>query len=118
LHDELGAVRERTVEARDVGPAEALLLRTVQDVEPRESGRQLVSDPAGAVGRAVVDDQHAAVGRQDVLERAHHRLEVVALVVGRKTDGDAHRRPYHRYTWRRSSRGTTSWQASSTCSPT
>ena len=55
LEHELGTVGERAAEAGDVGRAQALLARTVQDADERKLGGQLVGQLAGAVGGGVVD---------------------------------------------------------------
>src|SRR5262249_4863039 len=61
----------------------------MEHLDVRQLLRQPVGEPAGAVGRAVVDHEH----RDTVLaERAHHRLEVLPLVVGGKADDRAHGR--------------------------
>ena len=73
----------------------------VQHARPRRSSDgEPVGDLAGAVGRAVVDHEHAVVGAEHLAERAHHRLEVLALVVGRQADGGPGHGPYHRRRWR------------------
>ena len=70
-------------------PSFACRWRTSSHVE---LGREPVGDLAGAVGRAVVDDEHAVAGRVEHLaERAHERLDVLALVVGRHADDGAGR---------------------------
>ena len=90
LQDELGAVGERAVEACDVGAARALLASRWRTETHGELGREPVGELARPVRRAVVDDEHAAVLRQHVAERTHHRLEVLELVVGGEADGGAH----------------------------
>ena len=52
------------------------------------SAREPVGDLAGAVGRGVVDDQHAPLGRQLLADARDDRLEVVGLVVGRQDEPD------------------------------
>ena len=54
--------------------------------------RQPVGELARAVRRVVVDDEHAVVGAEHLTERAHHRLEILALVVGRQADALARSR--------------------------
>ena len=61
LEDELGAVGERAAEAGDVGGPEALLALAVEHVDVGELGREAVGELAGAVGRVVVDHEHAHV---------------------------------------------------------
>ena len=79
-------------EAVEVRGPEPLLALAVQDVDPRQLAREPVGDLARAVGRVVVDHEHAASGAEHLAERAHHRLEVLALVVRRQADGRAHGR--------------------------
>jgi len=96
LQDELSIAREHPIEAREVRAADPLLRRAVEDVEPRKLPCEAVGDLARAVGRSVVDDEHAIAARvEHVAERAHERLDVVPLVVGRDADDcacRAHRR--------------------------
>ena len=51
LDDPLGAGGERAREAGDVGRAEPLLDRPVQDLDPLVGGGEAVGDLTGAVGR-------------------------------------------------------------------
>ena len=92
---ELGAGRERPLEAGDVGRAQPLLPLPVEDVEEADLGRQPVGQRAGPVRRGVVDHEHSPVGSdrgQDGPERPNHRLEVLALVVGGDADDQPHAR--------------------------
>ena len=57
LDDGRRAAAERDPEAIEIGAAEALLGRPMADADARVAGGQLVGEPAGAVGRAVVDDE-------------------------------------------------------------
>ena len=90
LEHELGAVGERAAEAGDVGGAEPLLRGAVEDADVRQLGGEPVGELAGAVGRVVVDHEHAVALAEDAAERADHRLEVLELVVGGEADGRAH----------------------------
>ena len=82
--------RERAPEPGDVRRPDPLLALAVEDAHPRKLGREPVGDLARAVGRRVVDHEHAVARRvEDLAERSDHRLEVLALVVGR----EAHDRP-------------------------
>jgi len=83
LEHELGAVGESAPEAGQVSGPETLLSRSVEDVHVVQLGSQPIGELAGPVGRAVVDDENA---HALVPERAHHRLEVLLLVVGREAD--------------------------------
>ena len=88
---------ERDAEPIEVGPPETLLRRPMTDPDPRIRGGQLVGDPAGAVGRAVVDDEDRR-GGQRLEDRGGDRADVLGLVVGREDDpdggrGSAHGRP-------------------------
>jgi hypothetical protein len=69
-----------TAEPGDVGDAEALLLGAVHDVHPVVLGCHLVGEFPGAVGAAVVHDEHVYRGQRGV-QPADDRPEVVALVV-------------------------------------
>ncbi len=57
---------------------------------------EAIGELAGAVGRAVVDHEHAVALAQHSRQRLEHRLEIRPFVVGRKTDGGTHRRAYDR----------------------
>ena len=70
--------------------------RAVEHVDARVLGREPVGELAGAVGRGVVDHEHAVAVAQHLAERAHHRLEVLALVVGRAGRSSRARRPVSR----------------------
>ena len=92
LEHELGAVVERASEPGEIRRPEPFLARPVEHVDVAELGCELVRHRSGAVGRAVVDHEHARAFREHAAERAQHRLDVLALVVGRQADGRAHRR--------------------------
>ena len=87
LEDQLGVARERAAEAGEVRRPEPLLAVAVEDVDERELRRERIGELAGPVGRGVVDHEHAVAVAHDGLERPEHRLEVLALVIGWKTDG-------------------------------
>jgi hypothetical protein len=59
----------------------------VQNVDRRIGRREFVSDLAGAVRAAVIDDENVS-GRNGCPEPADDRLQVVALVIGRDDDGN------------------------------
>ena len=85
LEHELGPVREREREARQVGAAESLLALAVQHPHRLELLGEPVRDPAGAVRRAVVDDEDRVLeaGRLELGQRRpHEALDVLGLVVG------------------------------------
>ena len=89
LADDVGVARQHAAERVDVGAAEAPAPAAVQHLHPpRMLAGEGVGDRAGAVGRVVVDDEHAVVALSEHV-RDQHR-EVVALVVGRDHDGDVH----------------------------
>jgi len=52
-------------------------------------GGQPIGEPAGAVGRVVIDDQHMRPG-DGVPQFADERFDVFALVVGWRDDDNAH----------------------------
>jgi outer membrane lipoprotein SlyB len=63
LHHVARAAVERVAEAREVRRADAVLLGAVEHLQVVVLARPAVGDLAGAVGRAVVDDEDAkAVG--------------------------------------------------------
>ena len=62
LADHVVAGVERHPEAVQVGRAQAGLVGAVQDRDLRVGGGEPVGDVAGAVGRAVVDDEDVDVG--------------------------------------------------------
>ena len=66
LEDEVGVERERVSEALEVCGAEAFLPRPVNHAHPRPLHGEPVGEFAGAVGRAVVDDDHEAVAVEHV----------------------------------------------------
>jgi hypothetical protein len=79
-------------EPGEVGAADPLLARAVEDVEPRQLLGESIGDLARPVRRAVVDHEHAvARDVEDVAEGAHERLDVLPLVVGRHADHSPHR---------------------------
>ena len=90
LEHELRAGRERDPKTGDVRAAEPVLPFAVQHVHVGQLAREPIRDLPGAVRRGVIDDQHAVVRPEHLAERAHHRLDVVALVVGRQADGGPH----------------------------
>ncbi len=57
LDDDPGAGADRDAEAVEVRPPETLLGRPMADPDPRIGRGELVGQPAGPVGRAVVDDE-------------------------------------------------------------
>ncbi len=93
LEDEVVAALERPGEPRQIGPSQARLLFTVEHVDPRIGGRELVRQLAGAVRGAVVhhQDLQAGVLGQDLGDDPG---KVLALVVGRENHQEAvsHRR--------------------------
>ncbi len=93
LDDEVGAGRERLVEAGEVGAAEAALARAVVDADSRARERARRRAPRSRPA-TVVDDEHGAVdGRVAARERGsgerRRRREVLALVVGGDHDPGA-----------------------------
>ena len=86
LHHVARAVVERVAEAGEVGGPDAVLLGAVEHLHPVVLGGELVGELAGAVGRAVVDDEHAkALGRgagEHLAGGRDDRLDVLGLVVG------------------------------------
>ena len=90
---EVGAARQREVEAGEVGAAEAALARPVVDADVVVLTSELVGELAGPVRRRVVDDEHGAVdGRVAARERGPGEgddgREVLPLVVGGEDDPD------------------------------
>jgi pyrimidine deaminase RibD-like protein len=68
----------------------------VENVDERQLLGQATGELAGAVGRVVVDDEHTVAVAQHAAERLQHRLEVLALVVGREADdGSRHLRIFN-----------------------
>src|SRR5205823_1917286 len=76
LEHELGALGERAPEAGEIRGSEAFLALAVQHADELELAGEAVGDRAGAVGRAVVDDEDAVAGPEHLAERADHRLEI------------------------------------------
>ncbi len=90
LEHVLGAVSKRAPEAGEVCRPQAFLPRAMEDGDKRKLFGKPVGHLAGAVGRVVVDDEHAHAER---CEGAQHRLDVLALVVRRQAnDGALHGR--------------------------
>ena len=90
LEYELRAVCEGACESISIGAPEPIFLEPVEHGDaPRVPESELVGQPAGAVRRVVVDDHDtiAAWLAEDCLD---HRLDRIALVVGRYDDGGAH----------------------------
>src|SRR3954447_14535113 len=87
LEHELCAVRERLPEACEVGGTETVFARAVEDGHFGELVRQAVGQLTGPIRRAVIDHEH---GDAVLAESVHHRLEVLAFVVGGQADGRAH----------------------------
>ena len=80
LEHVLGVARQQLAETREVGRTEALLVFPVEDRDPVALGGESVGEFAGAVGRVVVDHEHAD---SQWLERVEHPREVLPLVVRR-----------------------------------
>jgi len=76
---------ERVAKARQVGRADAVLLSAMQHLHPIVLPGESIGDLAGAVGRAVVDDEYTpTVGRggaQRFSRGSDDRLDVLGLVV-------------------------------------
>ncbi len=85
LDDDRGAAGDGDAEPVEVGPAETLLGGPVADADPRIGGRQIVGQPAGPVGRPVVDHEEGR-SRELLEDRRGDRPEVLRLVVGRQDD--------------------------------
>ena len=83
LDDDLGAADERDPEAVEIRPAEALFRGPVPDPDPGVDAGQIVGDAAGAVGRAVVDDEQRRAG-QRLEDRGRDARDVLGLVVRRE----------------------------------
>src|SRR6478752_7548152 len=97
LQDELGALVERAAEAGEVRRAEPLLALAMEDGDERQLRGEAIGELPGAVGRVVVDHEHAVAVAQNALQGAQHRLEILVLVVGRQADGGAHVGAYDRH---------------------
>src|SRR5262249_49811544 len=77
-------------ETGEVGRAEPFLAFAVQDVDVAELRREPVGEPAGPVGRVIVDDENTYALPS---EGAQHRFDVLPLVVrGEANDGGRHLR--------------------------
>ena len=87
LDHDRGAAAERDAEAVEVRPPQALLGRPMPHPDARIRGGQLVGDPPGAVGRAVIDDEDRR-GGQRLEDRGGDGADVLRLVVGRDDDPD------------------------------
>lgn len=86
LQDGVGGALQGPGEGGEIGLAQPLFFRPVQDLDaPRMRGRQRLGDRAGAVRRGVVHDQEAKVGlqREDLLGQG---AQVLGLVVGGQED--------------------------------
>ncbi len=118
LEDELGFAGEEMSEPCDVRRPDSFLLRSVQYGDPRELAREAIGDLPGSVRRAVVDHEDAIARRvQDLTEGTHHRLQVLALVVGGQAD-DGSRHVRIIAAWRSLCPGTPRSPTSSTSSRT
>ena len=84
LQHQPGPRGERPPEPGDVGGPEPFLVAPVQDADVGEPFGEAVGALAGAVGRAVVDDQDPRVGGQVRPRRRDERFDVGRLVVGRQ----------------------------------
>ncbi len=82
LSDEIRIHRQRTLESGDVCRTKTSLLRAVNDLDaPGMCGRKRVRHVAGAIRRAIVDDQNGVA--RSLLEYAEHqRFDVRPLVIG------------------------------------
>ena len=78
------------------GPRPSLRSRCSTETNGSSAASRSASSP-GAVGRVVVDHEHAVALAQNALQRAEHRLEILALVVGGQADGGAHVGAYDRH---------------------
>jgi hypothetical protein len=90
LDDAVRAELEGSRDARAIGGAEALFGGAVEDVDAGIRGGEGVRDPAGAVGRIVVDDEHLEL-RRLLEDRRDDERQVLGFVVCRKDD----HRPAH-----------------------
>ena len=88
LDDDRGAALERAGEAVEIGAAEALLDRAVADPDARVGRGQLVGELAGAVRRAVVDDEQRRA-REGLEDGGGDRADVLGFLVRRQDDPDA-----------------------------
>ena len=90
LNDDISAVCQRVFEALDVRRAEAELGAALKQADAaRVFGNELLREGAGAVGRAIVDDQDVD-GKRQSPEGLGHLAHVVRLVVGGDDDSDFH----------------------------
>jgi hypothetical protein len=85
LQEQVVPAFEPPAEPGDVGRAEPELARPVDDVDPGILRDHPVDDVAGAVGRAVVDEEDGDL-RDHGEDGGGDRRRVVALVVGRDDD--------------------------------
>src|SRR5690606_11155194 len=91
LDDGVVVALERPPEAVEVGAPEPLLAGPVQHVQARVGRRCLLGPLTGAVGRGVVDDEHADVG-DALAQRGERGGQRLPLVVRRDDDERPHRR--------------------------
>ncbi len=94
VDDDRGAPVEGHAEPIEIRPTQALLRLAVANADARIGGRELIGDLAGAVGRAVVDDEKRRRG-QHVEHGGRDRSDVLGLVVGRDDDPDGRREGAH-----------------------
>src|SRR5205814_1560671 len=88
-------VRHRVPHGREGGGAQAELAGAVHHLDAGVLGGQFVGQPAGAVGRVVVDHQHVRV-RGVGVDVGDQRGQVVPLVVGGEGNEQAGRIWGHR----------------------
>ena len=81
--DRRRATVERNPKPFEIGPAQALLRLAMADADAWIRRREPVGDYAGAIGRAVVDDEQRRPGER-VEDRRADPDEVVGLVVRRQ----------------------------------
>ena len=88
LADEIDVgLRDRLLQAIDVRAPKPALAGAVHHLDAaRVLARERVGDRPGAVGRAIVDDQHAEARVRE--HAAHEDRQVLALVIGRDDDED------------------------------
>ena len=85
LEDEFVIFFQRPFESGDVGAAQAVFFRAVQDVDLRMLRGEFVGDFARAVRRIIVHHQHVHAGRQRQKFLRHAR-EIFPFIVGRHDD--------------------------------